>query len=142
MDPSRLKSIKIWINEKKRDNVEPPILLDATETGWSNVNNQYDLSFLSNLLHWVSREEAEILIIEIFRARPPHGIAILYGPLKRQDKLSNQGDIDFHQSIIEADPTLGYKNDADILNLSAQTNFMHKQTENMPANNLSLFPKK
>ena len=137
VDPSRLKSIKIWINEKKRDNVEPPILLDATETGWSKVNNQYDLIFVSNLLHLVSREEAEILITEISRALAPDGMAILYGPFKRQGELSSQGDIDFHQSIIEADPALGYKNDADILGLFAQRGLMHKQTENIPANNLS-----
>ena len=143
VDPSRLKSIKIWINEKKLDNVKPPILLDATETGWSKVNNQYDLIFLSNLLHLVSREEAEILIIEISRALAPSGIVILYGPFKRQGELSSQGDIDFHQSILEADPALGYKNDENILDLFAQTDLMHKQTNNMPANNLSfVFQKK
>ena len=143
VDPSRLKSIKIWINEKKRDNVEPPILLDATETGWSKVNTQYDLIFLSNLLHLVSHEEAEILIVEISRALAPKGIAILYGPFKRNSELCSQGDIDFHQSIIEADPALGYKNDADILYLFAQTGLIHKETEKMPANNLSfVFQKK
>ena len=143
VDPSRLKSIKIWINEKKRDNVEPPILLDATETGWSKVNTQYDLIFLSNLLHLVSHEETEILIVEISRALAPKGIAILYGPFKRNGELCSQGDIDFHQSIIEADPALGYKNDADILDLFAQTGLIHKETENMPANNLSfVFQKK
>ena len=143
VDPSRLKSIKIWINEKKRDNVEPPILLDATETGWSKVNTQYDLIFLSNLLHLVSHEEAEILIVEISRALAPKGIAILYGPFKRKGELCSQGDIDFHQSIIEADPALGYKNDTDIVYLFAQTGLIHKETENMPANNLSfVFQKK
>ncbi len=45
VDPSRLKSIKIWISEKKRSNVETPILLDATERKWSKVNTQYDLIF-------------------------------------------------------------------------------------------------
>ena len=60
--------------------MEPPILLDATETGWSKVNTQYDLIFLSNLLHLVSNEEAEILIVEISKALSPKGIAILYGP--------------------------------------------------------------
>jgi len=143
VDPSRLKSIKIWINEKKRDNVEPPILLDATETGWSKVNTQYDLIFLSNLLHLVSHEETEVLIVEISRALAPKGIAILYGPFKRNGELCSQGDIDFHQSIIEADPALGYKNDVDILDLFAQTGLIHKETENMPANNLSfVFQKK
>ncbi len=135
MDPSRLKSIEIWINEKKQDNVEPPILLDTTETRWSKVNTQYDFLFLSNLLHLVSREEAKILIIEISRAVALDRIAILYGPFKRNGELRSQGDIAFHQSIIEADPALEYKNDVDILGLLAQTGLMHEKTENMPSNN-------
>ena len=63
--------------------------------------------------------------------------------LKRNGNLTSQSDIDFHQSIIEVDPALGYQNEMDIVGLFTQTDLMHKKAENMTTNNFSfVFQKK
>ena len=56
----------------------------------------------------------------------------------RGDTLSSIGDKAFHQSLIEADPDIGYKDDAWMFDLFRRQSLKIIKTLEMPANNLAL----
>ena len=101
-----------------------------------------DLILLVNLLHLISTKETKILVKEMSKALASNGLSIIYGPFMRSGKLTSKSDIQFHQSLIKADPDLGYKNDIDMLNLFGEAELIHLSTENMPANNLAFILQK
>ena len=95
-----------------------------------------------NLLHLISTKETKILVEEMSKALNSNGLSIIYGPFTRSGKLTSKSDLEFHQSLINTDPDLGYKNDVDMLNLFGEAGLMHLSTENMPANNLAFILQK
>jgi len=142
VDEERLESISAWIEGENLQNIKPPLYLDATETGWAKNLAQYDFILLVNLLHLISRDETEILIIEISKALKTNGIALIYGPFMRDGQLTSEGDKNFHYSLIQNDLEIGYKNDLDMLRLFSYSGLMHLETVAMPANNLAFVLKK
>ena len=137
VDKARLKSILCWSNDNNLNNLKPPCLLDATMEDWSEEHRDQDLILLINLLHLISIKETKVLVKEISKALARKGLSIIYGPFKRSGKLISKNDMEFHHSLINTDPNLGYKNDADMLNLFSEVGLVHLNTEQMPANNLA-----
>ena len=137
VDRDRLKSISIWIEDNNLPNIRAPFYLDATEIGWAESTDQSDFILLINLLHLISWREAETLIDEISKALNPMGVALIYGPFMREGQLTSEGDQNFHKSLIQTDPDLGYKNNLDMITLFAQSGLLHLETVEMPANNLA-----
>ena len=137
VDETRLKSIKAWSNDENLVNLRPPCFLDATEIGWSTSHHGYNFLLVINLMHLISHKEAVILIDEISKSIAPKGRAIIYGPFMRNGKLTSAGDTDFHQSLTNADPDLGYKNDNEIIELFRERGLDNLIVKNMPANNLA-----
>ena len=142
VDEARIKSICCWSNDQHLTNLKPPCLLDATTEGWGTKHNNQDLILLVNLLHLISIKETKILIKEMFKALSSNGLSIIYGPFMRSGKLVSKNDMDFHHSLINTDPDLGYKNDVDILNLFGEAGLVHLSTAKMPANNLAFILQK
>lgn len=142
VDEARIKSIRSWSDDEHLTNLKPPCLLDATAEGWAAEHRDQDLILLVNLLHLISTKETKILVEEISKALVSKGISIIYGPFMRSGKLTSKSDMEFHQSLINTDPGLGYKNDIDMLNLFGEAGLMHLSTENMPANNLAFILQK
>ena len=70
------------------------------------------------------------------------GIALVYGPFMRNGQLTSEGDKNFHYSLIQADPDIGYKNDLDMLALFSNSGIFCLETVEMPANNLAFVLKK
>ena len=60
----------------------------------------------------------------------------------RSGELISKSDTDFHHSLINTDPDLGYKNDLDMLNLFGEVGLVHLSTNKMPANNLAFITQK
>ena len=48
------------------------------------------------------------------KALTPKGLSIIYGPFMRKGELISKNDMEFHNSLINTDPDLGYKNDIDM----------------------------
>ena len=142
VEEERLESISAWIEGENLQNIKPPLYLDATETGWAKSLAQSDFILLVNLLHLISWDETEILIIEISKALKTNGIALIYGPFMREGQLTSEGDKIFHYSLIQNDLEIGYKNDLDMLRLFSYSGLMHLETVAMPANNLAFVLKK
>ena len=142
IDPLRIASIETWCKEYNLANVKSPVILDATELGWSSKFNRQKFILLVNLVHLISEDEAKILVSEISAALAPGGRSIIYGPFKRNNKLTSAGDQTFHQSLIKADPQIGYKNDAWMTAKFEEAKLELLKVVPMPANNLAFICEK
>ena len=142
VDEARIKSIRCWSDDQHLTNLKPPCLLDATTEGWAAKHHGQDFILLVNLLHLISTKETKILVKEMSKALASNGLSIIYGPFMRSGKLISKSDMEFHHSLINTDPDLGYKNDADMLNLFSEAGLVHLSTEKMPANNLAFILQK
>lgn len=142
VDEARLKSISAWIQAENLPNIKPPLYLDATETDWAKKLPQFDLIFLVNLLHLISWNEMKTLISELPNVLKKNGNTLIYGPFMRSGVLTSAGDQNFHTSLIQKDPDIGYKDDLDMLELFANSGLLHLETVEMPANNLAFVLKK
>ena len=136
VEPERLKSINAWVEKENLLNIKTPIHLDATEPGWAESLPQYDFILLVNLLHLISWNETKTLISELSKSLIKNGIVFIYGPFLRNGNLTSEGDKIFHNSLIQTDPDIGYKNDSDMLTLFANSSLSLLATVVMPANNL------
>lgn len=135
VEGKRLKSISAWVESENLLNIKPPIYLDATETGWAKSLPKSDFILLVNLLHLISWDETKTLISELSIALKTKGIALVYGPFMRNGQLISEGDKNFHTSLIQTDPDIGYKNDLEMLTLFSNSGLLHLETVEMPANN-------
>ena len=142
IDQLRIASIEAWCKNDNFANVRPPIILDATEIGWSSKFNHQKFILLVNLIHLISEDETKILISEISSALLPGGRSIIYGPFKRSGKLTSAGDQTFHQSLIKADPEIGYKNDVWMTAQLKTAKLELLKVALMPANNLAFISQK
>lgn len=137
IDQLRIASIDMWRRDNNLANLKPPVLLDATEVGWSSKHTDQNLLLLVNLIHLISEAEAITIIREISIALAPGGRSIIYGPFKRNGKLTSDGDKFFHQSLKEANPDIGYKNDTWMIDQLKEVKLNLLRIEKMPANNLA-----
>ena len=103
-----LNSITAYTIESGHTNIAAPIMLNATQSGWSKTIPAKDLITLANLLHLISSPEAETLISEAANTLAPKGKLALYGPFKRNGALTSEGDITFDANLREHDPETGY----------------------------------
>jgi len=126
----------IW-QPKQLPNLLSPIRLDVTNKGWSAFCPNQDFILLVNLLHLVSEAEVKVITSEISQSLAEKGRCVIYGPFMRNGVLSSSGDQAFHQSLIEADPDIGYKDDAWMLDLFRQQILKIIKILEMPANNLA-----
>ena len=142
VEGERLKSISAWVESENLLNIKPPIYLDATETGWAKSLPKSNFILLVNLLHLISWDETETLISELSIALKTKGIALVYGPFMRNGQLISEGDKNFHTSLIQTDPDIGYKNDLEMLTLFSNSGLVHLETVEMPANNVAFILQK
>lgn len=142
IDQARRASIDAYVADARLPNVAPASALDATAPGWGKVNRPHDLILLINLLHLISMPEITVLITEAAKALAPDGALIFYGPFKRSGQLTSDGDIRFDAELRSADPSLGYKDDLDIIRLLHDVGLNDPTVLAMPANNLAFIARK
>lgn len=141
IEPARLKSIAAWCDEAELTNVKPPVILDATVQGWSEDFGGQNLIFLSNLLHLISAEEAQMVIHESAKALAPGGIFVAYGPFLRGENFASESDREFHESLRAQAPEIGYKSVTYVQHLQVEAGLTVLAPIEMPANNLLLVAK-
>ena len=138
IDPDRRSSIDAWAAESGLPNLRPTIALNATAPGWAAEQGHRELIVLINLLHLVSTPETQILISEMANALAPSGRFALYGPFLRAGQATSDGDARFHASLKAQDPTIGYKDLAEVKDWIEATGLSVIDIRSMPANNLLL----
>lgn len=138
VDPVRLRSIEAYILESALSNVSTPFILNATQSGWGHSLAPKELILVTNLLHLISECEVTTLLEEVSDALAQSGRLFLYGPFKRDGKLTSEGDAKFDADIRASDPDIGYKDDRWVQSVSRQMGLSLVSTHEMPANNLVL----
>lgn len=142
IDPDRLASIEAWMAVDHPENLHTPIRLDAAQAGWAKQQPKYDVVLMVNLLHLVPQGDAQIMISEIATALRPGGLAAIYGPFKRGDRFASDGDAQFHQSLVQQVPDIGYKSYQDVQAWQSAAGLTVEDPIEMPANNLFLMARK
>lgn len=142
IDEARLNSIASRSLSKELPNLLPPFRLDATDKGWSALCPNQDFILLVNLLHLVSESEVKAVIDGISQSLVQGGRCVIYGPFMRNGVLTSSGDKMFHQSLKEADPDIGYKDDAWMFDLFQKLGLKVIKILEMPANNLAFIIEK
>ncbi len=136
LDPDRLSSISAWIEHSGVSNVAVPVTLDAAELGWGHTV-EVDAISICNLFHLISKAHAKAILKECFDALAIGGKLVIYGPFMRDGELTSDGDACFHESIVDHNPYLGYKDDFDMLDWIEAVGLTPQDIVEMPANNLS-----
>lgn len=137
VDAARIASINAYAAEAALGNVAAARLLDATRRGWHAAYGPNDLIVLVNLLHLIPEPEARTVVTEALHALNTRGRFILYGPFMRSGALTSAGDARFHEQLTNANPAIGYKNDALIEDWLWQAGASSVERAEMPANNLA-----
>jgi SAM-dependent methyltransferase len=139
-DPARRRSIDA--HGQSLPNLRPALDLDATAPGWSAEYRGQDLILLVNLLHLIPEEAAKTLIAEVALTLAPGGRFVLYGPFLRDGETTSEGDARFNASLIAQDPSIGYKDDWDVIDWLRHNWLELVQVIEMPANNLCFVARK
>jgi len=142
IDSNRRASIDSYAAAAGLDNIAPALNLNAATPGWGAQHGGQALILLSNLLHLISDNEAQVLIAEAAIALAPGGIFVIYGPFMRGGELTSDGDVRFHASLTGHDPEIGYKDDFDTMDLLQDSGLDMVDVIEMPANNLALIAQK
>ncbi|WP_300036630.1 DUF938 domain-containing protein [uncultured Roseobacter sp.] len=133
----RMASIDAYAVDSGLKNLRPAAMLDATQDGWSERVPGRDLIVVVNLLHLISTPATRILLAQALSALAPSGRFVVYGPFRRDGKLTSDGDARFDADLRGADPAIGYKNDADVRAWLFEAGAADITCEEMPANNLA-----
>jgi len=142
IDSDRIKSITSWIRHSGRNNILPPVILDATRAGWEKEYSGYDLILMVNLLHLIDTDGARGVVEGISKSLAPGGAAMIYGPFLRGDDFASDGDAAFHKSLVDQNSAIGYKSFQTVQGWQASSGLMTKPAITMPANNLILVARK
>ena len=137
IDATRLTSVNAWAEHSGELNILPAIPLNATQKGWGATHAGQDLITLSNLLHLISKSEAQTLILEAGKALAPQGVFHIYGPFMRDGETTSAGDAEFHAKLQAQDPEVGYKDDWDVIDWIHTSGMDLVQVLEMPSNNIS-----
>ena len=135
IDETRLASIAAWARAEGPETLRAPIHMDATRPGWAEDHGPVEMILAVNLLHLISKREAETLLSEIARALAPGGAGFLYGPFLRDGATTSAGDAQFHASLQAQDAQIGYKDLAWVIDRLSP---LVVTAQEMPANNLML----
>jgi SAM-dependent methyltransferase len=137
IDPARRASIDAYVAEAALSNVAPAAHLDAATAGWSASYADQDLILLINLAHLIPETAVRTIIAGVAQALAPGGTFILYGPFKRDGRLTSPGDARFDAQLRAADPAIGYKDADDITAWLGAAGIRVAAPVEMPANNLA-----
>lgn len=141
-NPEALDSIAAWVAASALANLHPPLLLNAARPGWSERHKRFDLILMVNLLHLISTPEAQVVVREAASALSPGGVLAIYGPFRRGDALTSEGDRRFDATLRSQDPAIGYKDHAGVAGWAAAAGLGPEDPVEMPANNLMLIFRK
>jgi hypothetical protein len=136
-DPAALTSIAAWMQEEPRDNLKPPLMIDASRPeGWPIA--QADAVLCINMVH-ISPWDATLgLLRGAARLLPESGPLCLYGPYLREGIETAPSNLAFDQSLRARNPAWGLRAVEAVAAAASLEGLALKRIVEMPANNLSL----
>lgn len=138
VNQDNLASIRAWSTAA---NLRSPVVLDATVPGWAAGWRPLDAILLVNLLHLIPTAAVETLLAEGAAALGPGGVFLIYGPFLREGRATSEGDAAFDARLRAEDPSIGYKDVAEVT-AGLAGHGLRVRSQEMPANNLMLVARK
>lgn len=131
-DPAALDSIAAWVAHEDRDNLKPPLPLDAAGP-WPAL--ALDAVFTANTIHYSPWETTPGLFAGAGASLRPKGVLVLYGPFRFNGVLSPESNVEFEAWLKSLDPRFGVRDLTELSLLAGQHGLHHEATHPMPANN-------
>lgn len=135
-DPAALDSIAAWSAEAGRDNIRPPIALDAQAEPWPV--DRADAVLCINMTH-ISPWSATIGLMQgAASILPANGVLLLYGPFLQEGVETAPGNASFDRELRARDPQWGIRFVEAVDDAAISAGFVRSALHAMHANNLSL----
>jgi len=136
-DPAALRSITMWADEARLDNLAPPLRIDAAEPDAWPISKA-DAVLCINMVH-ISPWAATLgLLRGAARLLPAGAPLCLYGPFLREGMLTAPSNSAFDESLRARDPDWGLRWVHDVAGAAQSEGLALARIVDMPANNLSL----
>ena len=143
-DPLLRESIEAWRNHSPRENLHPPMEIDAISSPWSIENKPISLNAIVNInmIHIAPWKACLGLIAGANRILSTDGILYLYGPYKRNNQHTAPSNEMFDHSLRSRNSQWGVRNLEEVVEVAEAKNFKLQEVVTMPANNLSVILQK
>ena len=128
-----LPGIQSWLEDAHLDNIQPPFVLDVSESSWPDLD--IDAVFSANTAHIMHWHNVEALFAGVGKALSKGGKFLLYGPFNYNQQYTSESNERFDQWLKSRDPQSGIKHFEDLLALATNAGMSLKNDYEMPANN-------
>ncbi len=139
-DPRLRDSIEAWRNHNPRENLHPPLDIDATTSCWSIENEKIPINAIVNInmIHIAPWKACLGLMAGANRILSPGAILYLYGPYKRNGQHTAESNERFDRSLRSQNSQWGVRNLEDVVAVAEADDLALQEVVTMPANNLSV----
>jgi SAM-dependent methyltransferase len=128
--------IRAWIESSGRENVLPPIELDALRGEWPG--GPFDGVFTANTAHIMPIEAVAGMFAGAGRVLAAHGFFFLYGPVNRNGEFTSESNRAFDADLRARAPHMGLRDDRVLIDFARAAGLELAADYAMPANNRSL----
>ena len=136
-DPRALASIATRRDASGLANLQPPLVLDATDPGSWPVAAA-DAVVCINMIHISPWAATEGLMTGAARVLPPGGVLVLYGPYREAGVPTAPSNLAFDADLKARNPAWGLRDLEAVTAVAEQAGLRLTRRHAMPANNLSL----
>ena len=127
------EGIQAWLAEEPSPNLKPPIVLDVTQSSWSELS--VDAVFTANTLHimsWESVKQFFLALPEVFNVG---GKLAVSGPFNYEGRYTSHSTAQFDQWLKQRDPESGIRDYEKFNTLAGEAGLKLLEDNAMPANN-------
>ena len=140
--PEALPDIAERMAQSRLTNVNPPLLLDVTQTPWLVDGNAkapwFDAIFCANMLHIAPWPTCAALMQGATRHLTAGGLLITYGPYLEADVPTSPGNMAFDHDLRSRNPDWGIRHIDAVRREADHAGLTLRARHAMPANNLLL----
>jgi len=134
------RGINLWIDSVSLNNIGRPVELDVMQDEQWDIKpagseDNFDGIFSANTAHimpWVA-------VVEMFRGAgrllAENGRLVLYGPFNHDGEFTSASNVNFHNMLVNQNPSMGIRDDCDVFNLGRKNSLALIDDITMPANN-------
>jgi SAM-dependent methyltransferase len=134
-----LRSIDAWRSHEGRDNVRPPVRLDASALDWElaahGLPSSFTAIFSANVIHIAPWRVTEGLFAGAGRSLVSGGLLVLYGPFRRDGVHNAPSNEAFDHKLRGENPEWGVRDTADLKACAGRNGLRFVELVEMPANN-------
>ncbi|HEV7730839.1 MAG TPA: DUF938 domain-containing protein [Candidatus Binatia bacterium] len=134
LDPTAMPGIASWCDGVA--NVRPPLVLDVTRPDWPV--DRADAVVCINMLHISPWTAGEATLRGAGRLLQSGGVLYLYGPYRRDGAHTAPSNAGFDATLRAQDASWGVRDLETVVATAAGVGLVHRETVEMPANNLSV----